>query len=1109
MAETKLTVKPNNIVVYETFEGNTPLEVREVTNNDFSNSLPLDGDTDDKYTKHRYYYLNISWDDTDLLDLAGKNYGLHKLKTDPIVDKQTYHPSVFPKKFDPRLYTELPDYLEKGKNKAGNNDLYDGYTLLSARVKYNTVNKIGNLYAGDNKNLVEEISVDGASFDYDCGEHYYDEYVVETDKNIFKTETSFDSSDYIKDYNQNTYKLVYKPSEYLSKHKLTCYTYNDNDANDLYFYDEEKGYVPLTPDIRPGVPEDETKCSYSIVTFIPQKNPSNAMSDSSSNVNIEWVLCEFCRGIASSTKEEEVNIDTKPARVKCEWRPLVNKNGQTIVLTSLEVNNFFTTYIPCENKHDYTPTDSQIPIDEDGNFQSVEVKSYNIMEDDIFFNPDQDTVKIFVDFRKDEDESKNIHLQIENRNEDTYVTTVDKFYSDRENKIFTENDYILLDSEGYPLYSPELLIKFGIGFLKASWVFYKDGYGLMAKLSASDLPISWYLQGDVRTNYDVFNNDGTLKPDIITGKIYSTKYILSDVYKKHISSQDPGYDKLLNVYYGYKNEMPYNEEIIYDYGNILGGNQLLIQTETGSSDTNQINSIYTSRQILYNNGIGIQTMSKNSNNVWEPKTDSQDIAILRVNQSGSTPPIYEFITWIKNANIQDIVSHSYTVRYRIDYSYLSNEYNLGPEYKNFAFWVPNDNNEEVLTTIDNYSNVNSVKTINPETGEEKPLIKEIKYIITYTLTSDIYPINSIGIKLPDTWTYAQNYKQAFLNSHEINIKSISTKSNISAEEYLDDQVKTYKYLTPNEYYSTTYIDEDEPQQNWFWLDSISNWCRYELSSDNQTIVLKLWNGLGSWDSIIDILYTSSKRDYNKLLKQYLYDNNFFSTGAYYPTYPGMKKEAYEPLVAKFPADCYHEQIESRGIIEYNTLILPRDNVSILYKNNMSNTDDLIYYNNDYNDYAREFYHEAPDTVAINRRRNPDETRRFAVGITTQYCPCVFKLRNGNLAISNYFVAHTSNDKGLYRNVLSAEEANNRCKTIFGDGSNKTIEDDWKRYYRTDDTEEIKSDLRNMNDETLYGSASLIQANAASTINKITIVAMRPNPTTNNRVIQDYLERWDK
>ena len=79
MAETKLTLNKNNFLVYEDFDGNTAVDERLLTNLDFANSLPLDGDTQvASTTNHRYYYLNIDWERRpEYLNLEGDNWGLH------------------------------------------------------------------------------------------------------------------------------------------------------------------------------------------------------------------------------------------------------------------------------------------------------------------------------------------------------------------------------------------------------------------------------------------------------------------------------------------------------------------------------------------------------------------------------------------------------------------------------------------------------------------------------------------------------------------------------------------------------------------------------------------------------------------------------------------------------------------------------------------------------------------------------------------------------------------------------------------------------------------------------------------------------------------------
>ena len=92
--------------------------------------------------------------------------------------------------------------------------------------------------------------------------------------------------------------------------------------------------------------------------------------------------------------------------------------------------------------------------------------------------------------------------------------------------------------------------------------------------------------------------------------------------------------------------------------------------------------------------------------------------------------------------------------------------------------------------------------------------------------------------------------------------------------------------------------------------------------------------------------------------------------------------------------------------------------------------------------------------------------------------------------------------------MSLEDVNSRCRDIFGSGDDKTMKD-WKRYNVTNTDEENPSDIRENTDDTIYGAANLTLNVAESKINSISLIANRPNPTTNNTDLQDYLERWDR
>lgn len=1120
MAETKLTFNKNHFLVYEDFDGNTAVEERPLTNLDFANSLPLDGDTQVlQTTKHKYYYLNIDWERRpEYLNLEGENWGLHIINIDTYgtTPKNQFCPSVMPKLFAKAKSDDAnkPDYITTqlcGNTKSkgsGNyaNFKYDGFTIAGElTLDFNPSDKQSCIYYYDSYyndySPRSELLVEQTAYQEDDwlnDEEYYDDKVVH-DRPLFPYSDNFDSTDYIGDSDKRV-KFVYQPVEKDNKviHELHCYT--DDQHSEPYYFDYfTEEYVSMKNDI-------------SLVTFIPIKVKQDDMPG-----ELKWMLCEFCRGIAASTKFSEVDRYDLPARIKYEWRPLTfkNKPKQAIIFTDEEFHEFLTIYqyVPKPTQEDVSPTDSTIPVDAKGNFKSVEVHSYNINPQFVEYEPGK-TVQVLIDNRDDENGEENKHLKINNRNTDVYYVIADRFYSNSNTAKpeFENNDYVLLDGEGYPLYSPEILRNFGIGFLKASWVIYENGE-LKACVRTDELSEVWYADAYAQhtTNYDIFNEDGSLKDYYIEGPIYSTKYLM-------VPDNDGTYkwadaNKLTWVN-GYKRD---NEEIIYEYGPYLVYNQQYIVDETHAQDPFEIPHICQSRQTIYKTqegsyGVGILTMAKKENtDDWAPMEYHERSGppptrvMLKMENEDTDNPTYQFLTWKKSVS-DSLVSYSYSVRYKIDEATLSTV-DKGPQYKNFAFWTVNDN-KEVLTTIDNYSDISTVYEI--VDNETRPIIREIMYIITYTLELDNLPTTPyIGTLLPNTWSYAQTLKKAFLHGHIVSVKSVSKDSSVPQEKYLEEQLKQIKFMTPSEYYSdkTQLIDDEDSSQNWFWLDTLSNWCRYELFEDGSTIMLKLWNGLGGWDNVQDILKEINLNDYNKLLKNYLYNKDFFVYGVEFPTNNNATTyiPAYNPVVPKAVGDAHNPKAD-RGQIHYYTLVLPKDTRSMLYKTNMSNYNEQFNYNNDYNDYTRMFY---PDNKEGTTPKSPDDTRQYAIGIATQYCPCVMKMRTDELAICIYLTTQIANEIGYYKNIITPEEANIRCKQIFGDGADKTIEDDWKRYFKKDRSEEKESEVRDTNDDTIFNAQSSVLVRGSDTINTIRIYAMRPNPTTNNKEIQDYLERWDK
>jgi hypothetical protein len=130
------------------------------------------------------------------------------------------------------------------------------------------------------------------------------------------------------------------------------------------------------------------------------------------------------------------------------------------------------------------------------------------------------------------------------------------------------------------------------------------------------------------------------------------------------------------------------------------------------------------------------------------------------------------------------------------------------------------------------------------------------------------------------------------------------------------------------------------------------------------------------------------------------------------------------------------------------------------------------------------------------------------------CPCVIKSTNGQLNLmyvfrtdGNYTMKDTSNNQSFYQED-SITYLNSVCKTYFGAGDEKTI-DDWKNFNKIDTTEEQATLMYSSDVESLYGASPVVNS-VAETINmNIEITAPRPNVTTTSVENPDYILRWDR
>ena len=1100
MAETqKLTIDKNNFLVYQTIndEGDCTAEKR-LTPADFADPIPLE-----EPENSNFYYLNLDWekeDDNDYLGLEGKKFQLHEIAK----DEESDVPSVIPKtaKFYPSYWTT------DGKN---------GYTLSHFKLNENA-----NLYVDNGNNYTKcdyhfdlennwnHVEVEEAA------DKFYDDEEIKNDKYWFNSNGDFDGRQYIE--NDNTIKIINEPIQNFGAGKCCYHELNFHVKSgeiNLYYKNEyattqEDTYKPITKNI-------------SLVTFLPLKRPSSYSTTYNYDYKRKWVLCVYCRGEGAADDWYDVAdpLNPNPRRTKMEWRPLHIPTGtgyfKTIELYEEDYLDFFK-----RNEYDEAPPTEEIdntdklpdPIYQ--KVKTIDIKIYNVD-----YNKDKDETGLLYDNRNIEDGQENtIPFYANDILENTYFVNRESYYFWENLKggitTRTENSFILMDCDGYCLFCPELMEQWGIGFIKSTWVYRNDKGQLYVKVHKEELEQSYDFWG---------NESGYAFGDVDNGRIYSSKYLNLDA--------DEGIHRLTrnNDYKGV-NEYNIDESLIYNYFDEYYNHQnyLVIDADLSIEKWEEI--------VQCRIGKMEKPVLKSSQKLADSASDNhykQTLEDAKIAYHTDTE-YYDIVVWKQTdtntyKSNGEIVSHF--VRYRVLKPTTLTD--IGPQITNVAYWIKDsETNEERLYTIygedpnqdtwwENPSDRNNNTPVYDYYNNYGYLIRKPLYIITYTIVDDI-EYKKANTVLPNTWTAYINWRKGKFAQNKIKVIKAERDVDKSQEEILDNELNNGIYRTPMEWYSeyNQLIDDDNEDilkdQNWFWLDTLSNWCKFEIEPDKTSVELRLWDGQGNWVSSIEMLSAFIMNDDYQLKNKYLYDKKFFKIGPVYP--PVYNVHLYVPMNKYLRI--YSNNADARdGQMRYSTLILSKDSKTVLYKSRMNLDYAKVYYHEDYNSYARANYGDAQEGQI--RQAERDEKRRFVIGSETQPIPCIIRLANGNLAICYDFVAETNGiSRTELRNIVNTtnektgaeyeeycDELNKNCKKIFGDGASKTIAKDWKRYITFDDTEEFSSDIRYVTDESIYGAASLNTIPVGKIMSSISITAPRPNPTTNNKTIEDYIERWDK
>lgn len=301
---------------------------------------------------------------------------------------------------------------------------------------------------------------------------------------------------------------------------------------------------------------------------------------------------------------------------------------------------------------------------------------------------------------------------------------------------------------------------------------------------------------------------------------------------------------------------------------------------------------------------------------------------------------------------------------------------------------------------------------------------------------------------------------------------IEPKEVVDADKALDDALNdpTRVWRTPSEYYNTgnstaslptgddAYIradayesSETEARPTWFWLNTLANWCTFKKTSP-VTTELFVWNGVNGWDRFGEIMSDEEKAKTN-----YFYDLSRFTKGT----------KILSALV------------ETSSVYTYSSLKLTKDT-------HFSHYDEKSF-----------------QTIRINKKDQDDfssDRYLYSVGM-----PNIMRLASGELEVLYILtVPNASSTDEVIKND-NIPFVNAVCLAYFGDGSEKTIKDDWKRFFKVTDEEagEVVTD----DEATLYAADEI---NTIKVEEELSISLTVPRQYTETGLILggDFVERWE-
>ena len=346
------------------------------------------------------------------------------------------------------------------------------------------------------------------------------------------------------------------------------------------------------------------------------------------------------------------------------------------------------------------------------------------------------------------------------------------------------------------------------------------------------------------------------------------------------------------------------------------------------------------------------------------------------------------------------------------------------------------------------------------------------------------------------------------------------------------------FLTPNEFYSSTNFNTIEGSSKhtvnkvnneipkWFWIDDFCNWCRFiEIPTGNGfTLFLAVWDGRGNFINCQNILMAQNNfitNIHNSLLIDKLMNNitreiiqnitnlSFGNIIGHYFVDP-IKYTLQTIFNDKETFTKYGLKLDH----EPKCLIHDSD-FSILRPNKTHSVMSM-------SDVTREY--EADGWFWIDETRsgqylglNPEPGNDNKYNIIIDGCPAVMRLSNGEFFLSTFLqfrnILNGTSFEFNFKNTKYTYDGNNEnffnafCQNVFGKGDEKTINNDWLKPKKTDNSRENITDIKTASDITLNTNQNSVIGTVKNTDFSIKVSTNNSYINSDEIDVNSVLRKW--